>query len=201
MTTARRHDPEASRAAILAAAEDMFLDKGFAGASLSEIAKASGVTKSLIHHHFGSKEALWAEVKRASFAHYYDLQMALFANTGDSVELLRASMETYFRILQERPAMMRMLWWMLLEDDRECVDMVDDLCRVGVEHIEAAQRAGIVRADVSARHILTMFLGLVRAFFADPASHHLDHEPPTEADARAYLESAWAVFAQGVLPR
>ncbi|MBC8072705.1 MAG: helix-turn-helix transcriptional regulator, partial [Deltaproteobacteria bacterium] len=65
-SAARRHDPEASRAAILDAAEATFVEKGFAGASMSEIAERSSVTKSLIHHHFGSKEALWSEVKRRS---------------------------------------------------------------------------------------------------------------------------------------
>ena len=56
MTAVRRHDPEASRAAILDAAERTFVDKGFAGASMSEIAERSGVTKSLIHHHFGRRK-------------------------------------------------------------------------------------------------------------------------------------------------
>lgn len=197
MTAARRHDPEASRAAILDAAEALFLDKGFAGTSMSEIAKSSGVTKSLIHHHFGSKDALWNEVKRARFSEYYDQQMALFANTGDSVELLRESMRTYFEVLRQQPAMLRMLWWIILEGDHECDDMVDELCRVGVERIEAAQSSGIVRSDVSARHILTMFLGLIRAFFSDPMNQREQSDP----EASAYIESAWIVFSQGVMPR
>ncbi len=197
MTAVRRHDPEASQAAILDAAEEIFLDKGFAGASLSEIAKTSGVTKSLIHHHFGSKEALWNEVKRARFAEYHDLQMELFSNTGDSLELLRESMRTYFEVLREQPAMLRMFSWIILEGDHECDDMADELCQVGVERIEASQRAGLLRDDVSARHILTMFLGIIRAFFSDPTSRG----ERSEADASAYIEAAWLVFSQGVMPR
>jgi TetR/AcrR family transcriptional regulator len=195
MTAVRRHDSEASRAAILDAAEDLFLDKGFAGTSMSDIAKASGVTKSLIHHHFGSKEGLWSEVKRASFAKYHELQMALFANTGEPVELLRASMRTYFQVLREHPATLRMIWWMVLEGDTECDDMVDELCRVGVERIEQAQAAGLIRDDVGAQHILTMFLGLVRAFFSDPTNRH----EPSDADADGYIEAAWTVFSSGVI--
>lgn len=195
MTAIRRHDPEASRAAILEAAESIFLDKGFAGASMSDIAKASGVTKSLIHHHFVSKDALWTEVKRSTFARYHDLQMALFANAGDSVELLRDSMRTYFEVLRDHPATLRMLWWMMLEGDRECDDMIQKLCEVGVERIEAAQESGLVRDDVSARHILTMFLGLVRAFFSDP----MNLTEQSEADTAAYIDSAWVVFSQGVI--
>ena len=52
---ARRYDPEGTRAAILEAARRIFVERGPAAVALSEIAEASGVTKSLIHHHFGSK--------------------------------------------------------------------------------------------------------------------------------------------------
>ena len=74
---ARKHDADASRAAILEAAEALFVARGFSAISLSEIAERSGVTKSLIHHHFGAKEALWAEVKRRRFTSYHAQQIAL----------------------------------------------------------------------------------------------------------------------------
>jgi AcrR family transcriptional regulator len=39
-----------------------FASKGFAGATTVAIAKRAGITQPLIHHHFGSKEKLWAHV-------------------------------------------------------------------------------------------------------------------------------------------
>src|SRR5690606_25552520 len=54
----RRRDPDATRAEILEAAEQLFLQDGFGRTSISAIARLAGVTKSLIHHHFGTKEAL-----------------------------------------------------------------------------------------------------------------------------------------------
>src|SRR4051794_3018203 len=60
----RIRDPEQTRAAVVDAAERLFSDRGFAATSMRDISAASGVSHPLIHHHFGSKEALYAAVKR-----------------------------------------------------------------------------------------------------------------------------------------
>jgi AcrR family transcriptional regulator len=54
----RRRDPEASRAAILEAASEVFNERGYAGATIREIARRAGVTHGLVMRHFGSKEQL-----------------------------------------------------------------------------------------------------------------------------------------------
>jgi hypothetical protein len=54
----RRRDPEASRAAILEAAQAVFTERGYARATIREIARRAGVTHGLVMRHFGSKEQL-----------------------------------------------------------------------------------------------------------------------------------------------
>jgi Bacterial regulatory proteins, tetR family/Tetracyclin repressor-like, C-terminal domain len=54
----RRRDPEASRAAILEAAREVFSEHGYAGSTIREIARRAGVTHGLVMRHFGSKEQL-----------------------------------------------------------------------------------------------------------------------------------------------
>lgn len=54
----RRRDPEASRAAILDAAREVFSERGYARATVREIASRAGVTHGLVMRHFGSKERL-----------------------------------------------------------------------------------------------------------------------------------------------
>jgi AcrR family transcriptional regulator len=48
--------------AILAAAEQLYADKGFTGTSVRAITQAAGVNTAAIHYHFGSKEALIEEM-------------------------------------------------------------------------------------------------------------------------------------------
>ena len=51
-------DADKTRAAILAASTRLFAEKGFIGASISDIAEVVGVSKSSIYHYFPSKEAI-----------------------------------------------------------------------------------------------------------------------------------------------
>ncbi|HET8819209.1 MAG TPA: TetR/AcrR family transcriptional regulator [Xanthomonadaceae bacterium] len=53
------------RAAILAAARQMFASQGYEGTSMDQIAAAAGVSKLTVYSHFGDKEALFAAVVRA----------------------------------------------------------------------------------------------------------------------------------------
>src|SRR6266508_2776714 len=58
----RMLDAEATREAILAAAEALFARDGFAGARIDAIAAASGYNKSLIFQYFGDKLGLYRAV-------------------------------------------------------------------------------------------------------------------------------------------
>src|SRR4051812_19574146 len=49
-------------AVILAAAEQVFAESGFAGASMARIAAAAGLPKANLHYYFGTKEQLYQTV-------------------------------------------------------------------------------------------------------------------------------------------
>lgn len=51
-----------TRAAILDAAERLFAARGFDGTSIRDIGKEAGVQSSLVNHHWGSKEELFARI-------------------------------------------------------------------------------------------------------------------------------------------
>jgi AcrR family transcriptional regulator len=55
----RTRDPEGKRAAIVAAARQVFAEQGFAKATIREIARRAGVTHGLVMLHFESKERLF----------------------------------------------------------------------------------------------------------------------------------------------
>lgn len=51
-----------TREQFLSAAEHLFAERGFYGASIAAIAEELGLTKQALLHHFGSKEKLYGEV-------------------------------------------------------------------------------------------------------------------------------------------
>lgn len=55
----RRPGSPDTRAAILAAARDAFATQGFAATTIRGIAAAAGVDAALVHHYFGTKDALF----------------------------------------------------------------------------------------------------------------------------------------------
>lgn len=66
----RPKDP-AKRAAILEAARTLFLQHGFAGVSMDQIAAGAGVSKLTVYSHFGDKENLFS----AAVASYCEQQL------------------------------------------------------------------------------------------------------------------------------
>ncbi|MEZ0469141.1 TetR/AcrR family transcriptional regulator [Luteimonas salinilitoris] len=61
------------RAAILDAAERMFLQQGYEGVSMDQIAGEAGVSKLTVYSHFGDKDTLFAEAAKA----YCEQQMPI----------------------------------------------------------------------------------------------------------------------------
>lgn len=204
MNAQARRDPEETKAKILAAATSLFTEKGLAAASISEIAQEAGVTKSLIHHYFGSKDALWEEVKRSSFVEYYLVQKAMLENVETpGRELLESSVIAYFRFLQKHPETVRLIGWRQMECDVSCQLQEDELFDLGVARISEAQREGKLRADLDPFMILKVFLNMVFSWFQtrELAHSRLHSEMDAEALDEAYLKTIIAIYFEGLAPR
>jgi AcrR family transcriptional regulator len=63
---------EHTRSLLLDAAEDVFAEKGFAPATLDDIAHAAGYTKGAIYKHFATKEELFLAVSDRYWRRYFD---------------------------------------------------------------------------------------------------------------------------------
>lgn len=98
---------------ILESAFELFIEKGFSGTSISDIASKAGVNQSLIYHHIGNKEDLWKEVKKSLIA-FQECSLIKHDNFEDFINyILRQRIEIY----EKEPKLVRLLQWQNLEDN------------------------------------------------------------------------------------
>jgi AcrR family transcriptional regulator len=90
----RDRESEATRRAILDAAEELLATVGESGLSIREVCARAGVTAPTIYHHFGDKAALVARVVDDCFADF-ERAFAHRAAPHDPVEALRWAFDRY----------------------------------------------------------------------------------------------------------
>lgn len=97
--TRSTESPEGRRAGILAAATDLFLAQGFAGTSMTALARAVGIQKASLYHHFASKEDLFvACVTEGYDATVHKLESLRADPDLTDPDRVRATMEELYRI-------------------------------------------------------------------------------------------------------
>jgi TetR/AcrR family transcriptional regulator len=193
----RIRDPGLTRAAVIDAAERLFAERGFAATSMRDISAASGVSHPLIHHHFGSKEELYAAVKRRMVEGYARRFPAAVRATNRPLGI-RAEMRRIMTYLSENPVMLRLCGWTRLEGDTQVwpgePDLLDNLRR----RVEATQRRGRMRTDLDPAALSLMILGLILFWVENRA--HFTERFRGRIDDEAYFQQAVALIERGVAP-
>ncbi len=93
----RERRKQARPGELLAAALDLFVEKGFAATRAEEVARRAGVSKGTLFLYFSSKEELFKAVVRNSISGHFPVWNAEFeAFTGSSAELLRQCMTLWW---------------------------------------------------------------------------------------------------------
>jgi AcrR family transcriptional regulator len=114
---ARRSAPTASERLILDAAETVFAQKGYEGATFSDICREAGVSRGLPSYLFGSKEALYREVvTRAAGRLRSEMIEPLRAceDCAGTKRALAVMVDTYVDYLEANPRIVRLLQWEML---------------------------------------------------------------------------------------
>jgi AcrR family transcriptional regulator len=88
---------------------DVFAERGYDGASISDLALAAGVAGSVIYHHFGSKAGLWTSLLEAENERLIDEVSAAVPPQGSGSRRLPAGVDAYFAFVEQRRASWRLL--------------------------------------------------------------------------------------------
>ena len=87
------------RAAILDAAKQLFIEQGYQGVSMDQIATTAGVSKLTVYSHFGDKETLFAAAIAATCEEVLPEELFAPAPAGTLREQLRSIGQAFFDLI------------------------------------------------------------------------------------------------------
>lgn len=202
-TGARARDPQATRTAILDAAEQHFARKGYAGTSMRELAAATGISQPLIHHYFGSKEQLYAAVKQQVMERYVPhMQAAADSAQNDANSHFRIASEIVglYRFLEENKTLLKLAAWTRLEGDNTPWPRERELIQTVCDRIRKEQSHGTIRADIQPLNLTIMIIGVVY-YWLEYREYYKSLFSETAIDDDAYLRQSIAVLAHGTMSK
>ncbi len=137
---------------ILKAARKLFIRKGFAATSISDIAKGCNINKSLIYHHFENKEGLWKALKGEMISSYIDLEKKEAAFSANSLmDILEKIVTLRFNFYAENPDIIKLILFQKLEVNSKKLEGIPDNKYNDISiQIKQLQESGDVRKDIDA---------------------------------------------------
>ncbi len=195
--TRTRRAPEATRDRLLDAAAKVFLETGYDGARVVDIARAAGVTTGAIYAHFRDKADLLVKALGAR-----GVAPAGEVLLADPAVPVAGMLQTLGRLIVEGE--LHPTEVLLLDATaaaRREPELREELARVAAEHgtllakmVERARSEGLVAPDISTAALVRFLLLFA---FGSIVTRTLDLAPPASGDWMLLLER----LLEGVAPR
>jgi AcrR family transcriptional regulator len=117
-----------TRGAILQAAYKLFLENGFHGTSMRQIASKAGLTVAAAYNHFKNKEQLYISVLRTRQP-YVRILPALEQAEGDTIEeFLSTAARRMIEVLEREPGFLKLMFIEIVEfKNKHFPELIDDV--------------------------------------------------------------------------
>ncbi len=174
---------------------EVFAEHGYEGASMSEIARAAGITPAVIYDHFASKAELQIELLEGQTTESLSfVGNALKDAPMDLEARMRIGVDAFFRFVEEH----RFAWRMLFRDppsDPQVAAAYRRLDRQATTAIAAFIKTGaadVLAAEQSPERAVEMFAELLKTSQNGLASWWYEHpEVPREEIVERLLTFCW----------
>lgn len=163
----REKKNELTRSIILDAAAELFARKGYQATSVEDIVQSASMVKGTFYYHFRSKEAIVYELRKQTLLQDFEsIKTALAAGASPTrviVELFARDAAWTEKNIEMAQVFFSQLFGGFLKSSAPLPDAVPKP-GVGpplVMIIEAAQKAGELRSDISAEELADMLMGIL----------------------------------------
>jgi AcrR family transcriptional regulator len=132
---------------LLDLAEQMFIERGYDGASIEELARAAGVSRPIVYEHFGSKDGVYVACLRRIRADFEQALMSAAAEGADLMDQIERGADAFFATLEADPKRWSLVYGgatMLLGP---LADEITDMRFSTVDRIAAIIRPHMPNAD------------------------------------------------------
>jgi len=173
--TPAESDPQ-TRERLIEAAVRVFARKGYASASVREIAEIARVTKPALYYHFGSKEGLLVTILQQGTMAFRVALVRASTRPGRAVDRLVALCDDFYALFEETVPIVRVAHTVLLGPpdavppfdpgllEREIRDAFTRL-------VEDGQREGAIRTDATATDITLGLMGILEGCWSRLLHH------------------------------
>jgi AcrR family transcriptional regulator len=175
---------------ILKAAQETFLEKGFEGASINDIADRAQINKSLIYHHFESKENLWRTIKTRMVEAKAGKSLNEIDFPRDSFKSFLTAFVTFrYEFYNHNPDIARLISWQRLEKNQDELTLAENKYDfMGLApRIKAFQDLGQVRSELDPEVVAYFIMTSASMPFMDPP--HFFKGKGAKAQKQQYLDS------------
>jgi AcrR family transcriptional regulator len=155
---------ERTQAEIVEAAYELFLERGYHGTSMRQIAKSAGIALGGIYNHYASKEDIFRAVLLAHHP-YYDIMPALMGSEGDSLEeILRDAARRMVGAPEMRKDFLNLLFIELVEFNSTHVPEIFN--RIFPDVLVFAQRFATMKDEFREIPVSIMARSFIGLFFS-----------------------------------
>jgi TetR/AcrR family transcriptional regulator len=181
-----------TRQAILRAAEQVFAERGYAGARMDDVAAEVGIKRASMVYYFRDKRSLYVALLDDLYGELGERYRRVAAESSSLRDSMFGFLDAWATHVAERPGSVRILMWESARIRRASADplaeQLQPLQATIIDVIHAGQRDGIFRPIDPMRFImiitgatafLTLGLGVLR----------VEAEPLTPAELRTELRS------------
>ena len=147
---------------ILEAAKIVFLEKGFDGSRMQEIADNAGMNKALLHYYFRSKDKLFDAIFKEAFQQFIPHVAEVMSSDKPLLKKIELFVEIYISMLSENP---HLPIFILHEINRCPEQLVNTIKNFGIqpelliESIQKEIKKGTIR-KIDPRQLIVNLIGL-----------------------------------------